>query len=296
MYSMAILKVSNLHKSFKKGFIPKTVKVLKGIEFSVESHSITGFLGGNGAGKTTTMKCILGLNFADEGEVSFFDNQYLNNEVRSKVGFLPEHPYFYDYLTGLEFLVFYGQISTKMKKKDLKIRAEELLKRVDLWHASKRKLRDYSKGMKQKLGLAQALIHEPELVILDEPMSGLDPDGRYYISEIIKDTAKKGTAVFFSSHLLPDVERLCENLVILKEGRISFEGSMEGFLNQIPQKICVDYMALGEKSTIEFRSQEELDQFLSESKGNGVQVLEIDRKRNLEDAFMQFGMEGRKTL
>jgi len=230
---MSILKVENLKKSFKKGFIPKSQQVLKGISFKLEPGTITGFLGANGAGKTTTMKCILGLAFPDEGDIRFFGDQELGPEVKKRIGFLPERPYFYEYLTGSEFLRFYGQLSGDFTRNDLNARIEHLLKRVDLWHAKDKKLRAYSKGMLQKVGVAQALIHKPDFVILDEPKSGLDPDGRYYLSEIIKETAKEGACVFFSSHLLHDAEQLCQNLVIMKDGLVIYEGRTDALLKKM---------------------------------------------------------------
>ncbi|MEZ4872211.1 MAG: ABC transporter ATP-binding protein [Bdellovibrionales bacterium] len=149
---MKVLEVHNLHKSYSKGFIPKKVEVLRGVNFKIEKGTITGFLGGNGAGKTTTMKCFLGLAIPDAGEIKFFDGLELSPEVKSRIGFLPERPYFYDYLTGEEFLRFYGEISGRFKtSKDLKSRIDYLLNKVDLGHARDRMLKGYSKGMLQKL-------------------------------------------------------------------------------------------------------------------------------------------------
>src|SRR6185312_3622730 len=172
---MNLLQVRDLKKSYKRGFIPKPTLVLKGLNFSVPEGTITGFLGANGAGKTTTMRCILGLDYPDSGEIELF-GQPLSLESKRRLGFLPERPYFYEHLTGVEFLEFYANLTCKWKKQVLRDRIDELLKRVDLDFAKNRPLRTYSKGMQQKLGVAQALVHDPELVILDEPMSGLDPD------------------------------------------------------------------------------------------------------------------------
>ena len=225
-----IIQVKNLSKTFTKGL--KKTKVLKNISFSVEQGKISGFLGANGSGKTTTMKCILDLIWPCEGECLFFGEQKLSADIWPRIGFLPEHPYFYDFLTGEEFLLFYGRLSSHKKTKaDIRSQINLLLKKVDLEKDRDKKLREYSKGMLQKIGLLQACIHEPDLLILDEPMSGLDFNGRFYVMEIIKQLASQGTSVFFSSHLLFDVERLCENLVILKEGEVIFDGSMKEFLS-----------------------------------------------------------------
>ncbi|HMN69015.1 MAG TPA: ABC transporter ATP-binding protein, partial [Bdellovibrionales bacterium] len=171
---MKILDVENLRKSYSRGFIPRRTEVLKGLSFSVPAGLVTGFLGANGAGKTTTMRCVLGLDYADSGKIEFFGGP-LDAAARKRLGFLPERPYFYEHLSGVEFLTFYAQLTANWTRADLRARILNLLRRVDLEFAKDRPLRTYSKGMLQKIGLAQALIHEPELVILDEPMSGLDP-------------------------------------------------------------------------------------------------------------------------
>lgn len=230
---MSALKVEGLRKKFRRSLFSET-EVLKGIHFSIPQGSITGFLGGNGSGKTTTMKCVLNLLRADEGKVSFFGDQTLSATI-SSIGFLPENAYFYDYLTGSEFLSFYGELSG-LSRKDIKIRARQLLEQLGLFFAKDRKLRFYSKGMLQKIGLAQALIHRPRLVILDEPMSGLDPDARHTVSEILRMTAKDGASIFFSSHLLFDAERLCDRLVVLKDGKTYFEGTLDKFSALSPGK------------------------------------------------------------
>ena len=229
---MSVLSVNHLSKSYRKGFIPRKHQVLHDVSFGLKQGSVTGFLGGNGAGKTTTLKCILGLIFPDGGEFSFFNGQPLSNEVKARIGFLPERPYFYEYLSGAEFLRFYSQLTQNLTRVQLNERIDELLRKVHLLDAKDRPLRSYSKGMLQKIGMAQALIHRPELLILDEPMSGLDPDGRLAISEIIKDIAANEATVFFSSHLLKDVESLCDDLVILKSGKIVYEGGLVDLIKQ----------------------------------------------------------------
>ncbi len=289
---MSILEVKELIKSYKKGFIPKSVRVLHGVNFSLKAGAITGFLGGNGAGKTTTIKCILGLAFADSGEVRYFGQPFLTREIKKRIGFLPERPYFYEHLTGEEFLQFYGQLSFRFTKAELNQRIDRLMKRVDLSHAKDRKLRNYSKGMLQKIGVAQALIHDPELVILDEPMSGLDPDGRFYLSEIIRETAREGRTVFFSSHLLNDAEKLCENLVIMKTGRVTYEGKTETFLEKMGEASIVTYLHTGLKQTRRCETQNDLQKNLSDLLNNGAQILDIKQDRNLEDAFIRMGLRG----
>lgn len=289
---MSVLKVTELRKSYKKGFIPKRQEVLKGISFTVEPGVITGFLGGNGAGKTTTMKCLLGLAFPDSGKIEFFGGQALCSVVKKRIGFLPERPYFYDYLTGEEFLRFYSALTGRVSSKQLRSRIDYLLNKVDLMHAKDKKLKDYSKGMLQKIGLAQALIHEPEFIILDEPMSGLDPDGRMYISDIISETAKEGTGVFFSSHLLHDVERLCKKLVIIKDGIVRYEGDTEGLLEQMGNASVITYLENHKKITERVESIEDLQKKLDELRKSHSSILEIRQDRSLEQAFTKIGLRG----
>lgn len=289
-----VLEVHNLYKTYRAGFIPKDHPVLKGVDFVIPEGKITGFLGSNGAGKTTTVKCILGLAYPTSGEISYFSGQALSQSVKQRIGFLPEHPYFYNYLTGIEFLMFYGQLSTKLKKKDLKERVDRLLAKMDLTFAGDKQLKDYSKGMLQKIGIAQALIHDPELVILDEPMGGLDPDGRYYVSEIIKETAKQGKAIFFSSHLLHDAEKLCHRLVIIKDGQVAYEGDTASLLGSIEQVWKIRFLQKGLLKTSNDRSQH--DQQGNQSQDNLqseiIKELTVTSPQQLQDEIKKLVSEG----
>lgn len=290
---MNLLTVSELRKSYKKGFIPKKTEVLKGLGFTVPAGKVTGFLGANGAGKTTTMRCILGLDYADSGSVEFFGKP-LDIEGRRKIGFLPERPYFYEHLTGVEFLEFYAQLTMSWKRQTLRDRVIQLLKRVDLEFAKDRQLRNYSKGMLQKIGIAQALIHDPELVILDEPMSGLDPDGRLALAEIIIETAKKGPAVFFTSHLLHDTERLCERLVVIKGGLNIYEGTTEALLDKSGVEIEIFYSENGQKKSLKIPDPEKLQIELKRLMNAGAVIFEVRRLRStLEEIFVQMALRGK---
>ena len=287
-----VLTVKDLKKSYKRGFIPRATLVLKGLNFSVPSGSITGFLGGNGAGKTTTMRCMLGLDFPDSGDVHFFGAP-LNEASKRKIGFLPERPYFYEHLTGREFLQFYARLTSRWTRKALDSRIDDLLKRVDLHFAKDRPLRNYSKGMLQKIGVAQALIHDPEFVILDEPMSGLDPDGRMYLSEIIVETAKRGPAVFFSSHLLNDMERLCERLVVLKDGVCIYEGTTDTLLDRSGVEYEISFLNRGQREVKKVATQEEVQPELKNLLNEGAMIHEVRRIRgSLEEIFVKMALKG----
>lgn len=290
-----VVEVKGLKKSYRSPMTRKKVEALKGVSFSIQAGTITGFLGANGAGKTTSIKCLLELAFADAGEVSFFGKPGLSNEAKSKIGFLPERPYFYDYLTGREFLRFYGQLSGRIDRSDLAARTQALLDRVGLGHAGDRPLRGYSKGMLQRIGIAQALIHKPEFIILDEPMTGLDPDGRHEVREIIRDVAKQGTAVFFSSHHLSDAESLCERLVILKKGELVFEGRTDTLMNQVDSSWQIAYQKRGSGSMIEratVSTLEDLQKQIDQLRAAGNEIREVGiKKMSLEEIFIKMAFD-----
>jgi len=212
-----IVKVINLKKVYKQKF--KEIKAIDGVSFSIKKGEILGFLGPNGAGKSTTLKIMLGLIKATEGKVFINDIEVPAPESRKKIGFLPEHPSFVDTLKGKEVLMFSGLLHN-MDKKEIKKKVQELLAIFDLEDAAEREVRKYSKGMLQKIGFASAIIHEPDLLILDEPMSGLDPVARYQFKNMFKQLRKKGKTIFFSSHIIPDVEDLCDRVIIINNGKI----------------------------------------------------------------------------
>jgi ABC-2 type transport system ATP-binding protein len=222
-----ILAVENLTKSFPVGFWRKPVCVLSDLSCKVHENEIVGFLGPNGAGKTTTIKILNRLAFPDKGEVRLFgENLKGGADFRRRIGFMPEQPYFYEYLTGGEFLRLCGQLCG-MSREETMSRSTDLLSRVRLSGARDTAIRKYSKGMMQRLGLAQALLHDPELVILDEPMSGLDPMGRMEVRNIIRELKAAGKTVFFSTHIISDVEALCDRVIMLHKGRKVAEGRVE---------------------------------------------------------------------
>ncbi len=286
--AQVVLEVKGLTKSFSSGFIPKKTTVLQNINFSVPAGMITGFLGPNGSGKTTSIKCILNLIFADSGEIKYFGQSKMTNEILAEIGFLPERPYFYSYLTGEEFLFFYAELSNVFKSKsDIKIRIDQLFSRVGLEGAKNRLLKDYSKGMLQRVGIAQAIIHRPKLIILDEPMSGLDPDGRIDVANIIRETASEGTAVFFSSHLLPDAEKLCERLVIMKKGNIVYEGSTKNLLEQASLGWTISFADdSGKIQTGSCVTLSALQHEIDKVRKSGCHILEVKKEHlSLENAF-----------
>lgn len=286
------LIVKDLCKTFRDKLTLKTKQVLFDVSFEVPEKSVTGFLGSNGAGKTTTIKNLLGLLKPDKGQIQFFGKN--TGDFRDHIGYLPERPYFYEYLTGMEFLVFYGQLSLSLKRSEIQDRASVLLEKVGLGHAKDRLLRTFSKGMLQRVGLAQAIIHKPKFLILDEPMSGLDPDGRSQVSDIIRELGENGTTIFFSSHLLDDVERLCDRLVIIDGGRIYFNGQKKDFMKVSESGFEVTYLENDQKiptKKIVADEKSVAETILQLHKASSHLISVREPKISLEEAFNKLKKE-----
>lgn len=224
-----IVVVENVVKDFRPGFGLRRKRVLHGISFSVRRNETFGFVGPNGAGKTTTLKVLMGLIRATSGGARILGHDVRESASRRHVGFLPENPHFHDFLTGHEFLEFYAKLSGLPRARRAE-RIAELLDLVGLRDAAGARLRTYSKGMLQRIGLAQSLVHDPAVVFLDEPMSGLDPLGRKQIRDLILRLRTEGKTVFMNSHILSDVEMLCDRVAIIVHGRIRYVGGVEEFL------------------------------------------------------------------
>ena len=225
---MPVVEIENLTKDYEVGFWRKRkVRALDGLTLSVEGGEIFGFLGANGAGKTTTLKLLMRLIYPTEGRARILGRDINDVQMHARIGYLPENPYFYDYLTARELLNYCAELFgySRAERKQL---ATELLSRVRLDEKSwDKQLRKYSKGMLQRVGLAQALVNDPEIVFLDEPMSGLDPIGRREVRDLIASLRTKGTTVFMCSHILSDIEVLCDRVAILNRGRLSETGTLE---------------------------------------------------------------------
>jgi ABC-2 type transport system ATP-binding protein len=222
-----VLVLADVHKTVHVGFRRRPLEILKGVDLCVEEREVFGLLGPNGAGKTTTVKVALGLMRATSGSVD------LRVDGLGRVGYLPENPYFYDYLSGREFLDFCARlfglaIDTRSE------RIDELLGDVGLAAAAGTHLRKYSKGMLQRIGIAQALVNDPDLLLLDEPMTGLDPIGRVEVKQIIERLHERGKTILFNSHILSDVHELCSHIAIMREGRVAWRGEVNEALDEAP--------------------------------------------------------------
>ncbi|MDI6697626.1 MAG: ABC transporter ATP-binding protein [Candidatus Saccharicenans sp.] len=296
-----VLELENVHKAYKLGFILKKKPVLKGVSFHVNEGEIFGYLGPNGAGKTTTIKCILNLIFPDSGRITIFGEDSLRPRARQKVGFLPENPYFYDYLTGREFLAFYADllgIHGQLREEKIKY----FLKLVGMERAADLQLRKYSRGMLQRIGLAQALLNDPALVILDEPMGGLDPIGRKEFRDIIVNLKKEGKTVFLSSHILQDIEMICDRVAIILAGEIINQGYLGDLISEkvlfteviIGGVPAAEFSHLGESVStsgdrvlLKVFEEEKIDRVINlvqQNKGKIISLL--PRTETLEDIFV----------
>jgi ABC-2 type transport system ATP-binding protein len=285
--SGAVIRVEDLHKTFALGFFRKKVDAVRGIAFEVQRGEIFGFVGPNGAGKTTTIKMLMGLIFPSKGTLELLGRPVPDAAAKRKLGFLPESPYFYDYLSGAELIDFFGRLFD-LAPRERKQRGEKLLALVGLEKAAGLPLRKYSKGMLQRLGLAQALVGDPELVVLDEPMSGLDPIGRKEIRDLIAQLRAEGRTVFFSTHILSDVEMLCDRCAILVAGKLRDVGPLDRLLSPklLHTEVVVD--RAGQKEEKRLAPGDDVEAFLRAAIDGGAKVVSVNpRRERLEDLFVR---------
>jgi len=240
---VSIIKTDCLTKSYRTGFWGKKKRALQGLTLEVEKGEAFGYLGPNGAGKTTTLKILLGLIQPDSGDARIFGLPVHNVSFKSNIGFLPEQPYFYDYLSGKELLEFYAHFFG-LDRSERKRRIAELFEMVSLKGSEDLALRKYSKGMLQRIGIAQALINDPEVIFMDEPLSGLDPLGRKEVKDIILRLKVEGKTIFFCSHVLPDVEMICERIAIINKGRLVAVGTLDELLQIEAKGVDIEFLGV----------------------------------------------------
>ncbi len=236
---MAAIEILGLTKTYQVGFWRKRPKcALRPLHLQVEEGEIFGFLGPNGAGKTTTLKLLMGLVYPTAGSARILGSEINDPRMKAQIGFLPEQPYFYDYLTAAELLEYYAQLSG-IAGKDRKRRVSEVLVQVGLPNVSGMQLRKFSKGMLQRVGIAQAILHNPRLLFFDEPMSGLDPIGRHEVRDLMEELKHAGKTVFFSTHILPDAESLCDRVAIIHQGELRGVGRVADLTSSVEGKVEV---------------------------------------------------------
>jgi ABC-2 type transport system ATP-binding protein len=304
------IEVERLGKVFRQGFFMKRVRALEGVTFHVEQGEIFGFLGPNGAGKTTTIKVLTGLIRPTSGKALVFGHPVPSPEAMQRVGFLPENPYVYPYLTPREFVALSARLSG-LTGAEIKRRVESCLERTGIAYAADRQVRRLSKGMLQRTGLAAALVADPELLLLDEPMSGLDPVGRKEVRDLIVEEKKKGKTVFFSTHILNDVETLCDRVVILRTGEVVVSGRVRDLLRSDVRRVEVTLVdvpetlpalltadgfpnhRVGEHLQVDVEGESNVPKVLGAALQAGARVVEIiARRETLEDLFMRRAIGG----
>ncbi len=280
---MNAIEITGLCKQFT-GKRMKKVDALKGLDLTIEAGEVFGFLGPNGAGKSTTIKLVMGLLRPTAGTAQIMGMNAGQAESRRTVGFLPENPAFYDYLSAEEYIAFVGS-QFKMDAAVLRQRSEEVLQRLDLWEARKRPMRGYSKGMVQRVGLAQALVHDPDVYILDEPMSGLDPIGRALVKDIILDLKKRGKCVFFSTHITDDVEKVCDRVGVINRGQLLVVDSVANILQRGVEGYTVRVISPSGHTEELFVEKTDLQSFIQQATSNNQSIEQIEPRRKDMEAF-----------
>jgi ABC-2 type transport system ATP-binding protein len=300
---MSAINISGLEKTYSVGFWRKRPKLaLKPLHLSVEDGEIFGFLGPNGAGKTTTLKILMGLVFPTAGSATILGHDFRDPRVKAQIGFLPEQPYFYDYLTAHELLDYYGQLSG-ISGKERSHKVNELLSRVGLQESANVQLRKFSKGMLQRVGIAQAILHDPKVVFFDEPMSGLDPMGRREVRDLMEQLKQEGKTVFFSTHILADAESLCDRVAIIHRGELKGTGAVASLTAGVKGKVEIVWQgqsvpasvtALGADCHVTGDTARAV--FTEEQQDNVIDLLRREKlrlisvvplRKSLEDYFVQ---------
>jgi len=282
---MAAIKIEQLSKTFRDKRFRK-VHALQELSLEVSSGEVFGFLGPNGAGKSTTIKCLMGLIRPTSGRASISGVSVGSPKARLKVGYLPENPAFYDYLSANEYLAFTGR-TYGMPRNVLSAEIERVLRQMEIWEARNRPLRSYSKGMVQRLGLAQTLLHDPDVFILDEPMSGLDPLGRALVKNIIQELKASGKTVFFSSHISSDVETVCDRVGVINKGVFQRVERVEDILAQGLKGYMVKTIDTSGCIVDEFVAVDGLETFFRSCQGAGKTITLIEPfRKHLEDFFL----------
>jgi ABC-2 type transport system ATP-binding protein len=240
---MAAIEILGLEKTYRIGFFRQRPKLaLHPLHLTIAEGEVFGFLGPNGAGKTTTLKLLMGLVFPTAGTARILGLELDDPQVHAQIGFLPEQPYFYDYLTARELLEYYAQLSG-VPAKERSLRVQQMLERVGLQESAQLQLRKFSKGMLQRVGLAQAILHDPKVVFLDEPMSGLDPMGRREVRDMIQQLRDEGRTVFFSTHILSDAEALCDRVAVIHQGELRGIGAIADLTCEVHGKVEIIFYA-----------------------------------------------------
>jgi ABC-2 type transport system ATP-binding protein len=309
---MFAIEIQGLSKNYAVGFWKIQLRpALKPLNLGVEAGETFGFLGPNGAGKTTTLKLLMGITFPTSGSAKILGRGFHDPEVKRRIGFLPEQPYFYDYLSAPELLDYFARLSG-VPAATRKHRIGELLGRVGLSDVGTKQLRKFSKGMLQRVGIAQAIIHDPEVVFLDEPMSGLDPVGRHEVRELIQSLKDAGKTIFFSTHILSDAEALCDRVAVIHKGELRGVGVMNDFRSSVAEKAEVIWLGANALAAVNDLVAEthttsdtvratvqsaNLDRLLEKLRAQQARLISVTPiQRTLEDYFLSKTREEEKEV
>lgn len=279
-----MLKFINVTKIFNSDLFSKEFVAVNNLSFDIKEGTVTGFLGANGAGKTTSMKMLMDFIRPSSGSIEFAESMgSLKHEILNNIGFLPERPYFYPHLTGKDFCLYMGKLSG-LNKLEIEKQIEKWAPVFKIGFALNRKLKNYSKGMLQRIGFLVTLLHDPKLIILDEPLSGLDPVGRKELKDVIRQVQKDGKTVFFSSHIISDVEEVCSEVIFIKDGSLLYEGSVENIVaKNTSGKFKIIYKERDELLTVNVEDSNKED-FLREVLSRNGKIISIDQdKLSLEE-------------
>lgn len=274
-----MIEFQNISKKFKKNFWDKEFLALDDVSFKIGHGDLVGFLGANGAGKTTLIKILMDFSRQSSGKV-LFDKAMGNssNEIKSSIGYLPERPYLYPHLTGQEFLEYIGGINS-IDLIELKKLIEHWAEKMQITHALNKLTKEYSKGMLQRLGFISALIHNPKLLILDEPLSGLDPVGRQDFKKILVELNKSGVSIFFSSHIVSDVEEVCNKVIFIEKGKLVYEGNIDSLLMIHSNDLySVKTLVDGSVVTTHLKSEDK-NNYLERMLKEKIEVIEIEKDK-----------------
>jgi ABC-2 type transport system ATP-binding protein len=302
MMRAMILRTEGLTKTFEVGFRRRRVDAVRDLSLSVAEGEIFGFVGPNGAGKTTTIKMLMGLIFPTRGSAWIFDAPIPSRAAKARIGYLPEHPAYHEFLTGLEAMTLFAELSD-VPRAERRRRCDELLGLVGLSGAEDRQVKKYSKGMQQRLGIAQALVADPAFVVLDEPMSGLDPVGRKDMRDLILELKRRGKTVLFSTHILPDVELLCDRVGVIVGGRLRDVGTLGDLLSARVKSVEATFVGPGStgpfgpgrpvaveagRSTFAFDDEDAADAAVRAVVAAGGRVAALtEHRETLEDFFLR---------
>ena len=283
-----MLEFCEVSKTFKSDLFKTPFKALDKVSFSLPAGKTIGFLGANGAGKTTSLKLAMDFIRPDSGKINFSEKLgHSRSEVFSKIGFLPERPFFYPHLTGTEFCLYMGKLSG-LNRKEIKQNFNYWAPRFKIDFALERQIRTYSKGMLQRIGFLVTLLHNPELIILDEPLSGVDPIGRKELKDVMSEINKEGKTLFFSSHIVSDMQEVCSHVVCLREGKMIFEGEINDLVSQNSSlNVTISYYEANQLAKIQVK-QENINEVISQLISSGKTINEVVMDRpTLEEIFYE---------